>query len=127
MQAQPYGTRYTMTLGNVTITWVSRNRLTQAAAGGMVHQDAAAITGEAGQIYKVLVIIGGSTVRTVNPATTPFVYAISDRLSDGGAGAVTLEIFSNANSLDSFQAQQLTFEMTGFGLDFGNGFGGIQQ
>lgn len=126
MQGQAYGTRYTTTLGDVTITWVSRNRLTQAAAGGMVHQDAAAIAGEVGQIYKVLVIIGGATIRTVNPATTPFVYHGSDRMSDGGLGPVTLEIFSNANSLDSFQPQVVTFEMTGFGLDFGNFFGGVQ-
>jgi hypothetical protein len=47
-------------------------------------------------------------------------------MSDGGLGPVTLEIYSNANALDCFQFQSLTFEMTGFGLDFGKFFGGIQ-
>jgi hypothetical protein len=126
MDGLTYGTRHRTTLGDVTITWSSRNRLTQAAAGGMVHQDAAAIAGEVGQMFKVLVVIGGSTVRTVNPATSPFVYSDADRISDGGVGPVTLQILSNANTLDSFQAQVITFEMTGFGLDFGNVFGGQQ-
>jgi hypothetical protein len=127
MQGQPYATRFTRTLGDVTITWSSRNRLTQAAGGILIAQDAGAITPEAGATDKVLIVIGGSTVRTVDPATTPFTYAIADRLSDGGAGSVTLQIFSHANSLDSFMSETLTFEMTGFGLDFGRGFGGIQQ
>jgi hypothetical protein len=125
-QGAGYGVRYTTTLGDVTITWSSRNRLTQAAAGGTVPQDQGDITGETGQTYKVLVVIGGVTVRTVNPATTPFVYTAADRVTDGGIGPVTLEIYSNANTLDSFEAQAVTFEMTGFGLDFGNFFGGIQ-
>jgi len=126
-QSQPYGTRYTTTLGAVVISWSSRNRLTQAAAGLLIKQDQSAITGEAGQVFKVLVVIGGVTVRTVNPATSPFTYAVADRISDGGSGPVTLEIYSNANSLDSFQPQAVTFEMSGFGLDFGNCFGGIQR
>lgn len=126
MQSQPYATRFTTTIGDVTITWSSRNRLTQAAAGVMVHQDQGTIAGETGQIFKVVVVIGGSTIRTVNPATTPFTYAATDRVTDGGLGPVTLQIFSNANSLDSFQAQIVRFEMTGFGLDFGNFFGGLQ-
>jgi hypothetical protein len=126
-QGEPYGTRYKATLGSVTISWSSRNRLTQAAAALMIRQDQSDIAGEAGQTFKVLVVIGGATIRTVNPATSPFVYAVADRISDGGVGPVTLEIFSNANGLDSFEPQVVTFEMTGFGLDFGNYFGGIQQ
>lgn len=125
-QSAGYGIRYTTTIGDVIISWSSRNRLTQAAAGVMVHQDQGAITGEAGQVFKVVVVIGGSTIRTVNPATSPFTYAVTDRISDGGSGPVTLEIYSNANSLDSFQAQVVTFRMTGFGLEFGNFFGGKQ-
>jgi hypothetical protein len=126
MQGQAYGTRYTTTVGDVVLTWVSRNRLTQAVGGVLIAQDASAITGETGQTYKVLVVIGGTTVRTIDPATTPFTYAGTDRVSDGGVGPVTLQIFSHANSLDSYMAQTITFEMTGFGLDFGNFFGGIQ-
>jgi Putative phage tail protein len=125
-QGAAYAFRYTTTLGDVIISWSSRNRLTQVAAGTMVHQDAADITGEVGQVFKVVVIIGGVTVRTVNPATSPFVYTGAMRVADGGLGPVTLQIYSNANLLDSFQCQSLTFEMTGFGLDFGRFFGGLQ-
>lgn len=127
LQSLAYGLRLTTTIGDVTITWASRNRLTQTAAGGVVHQDSPDIAGETGQVFKVVVIIGGITIRTINPASSPFVYSGPSRISDGGIGPVTLDIFSNANGLDSFQFQTLTFEMTGFGLDFGNFFGGIQQ
>ncbi len=128
IQGAGYGVRYTTTVGDVLVAWSSRNRLTQAAAGGVVPQDAVAIAGETGQTHKVLVLVAGVLVRTVAPATTPFTYHGSDRAADSGAaGLVTLEIYSNANGLDSYQAQTLVFEMTGFGLDFGKFFGGIQQ
>jgi Putative phage tail protein len=127
MQSQPYGVRYTTTLGDVVITWSSRNRITEAAAATLTRQDAGDLTPEAGTTYKVTVTIGGIIVRTVNPTTSPFSYTVADRLADGGAGAVTLDIFSNANSLDSYQSQEVTFEMSGFGLDFGNAFGGNQS
>jgi Putative phage tail protein len=125
-QGAAYGTRYKTTIGAVVISWSSRNRLTQAAAGLLIRQDQGDIPGETGQTFNVVVVIGGVTIRTVNPATSPFTYAGADRISDGGTGPVTLEIFSNANALNSFQPQTVTFEMTGFGLDFGKFFGGIQ-
>lgn len=125
MDALVYGTRYSITFGDQTFTWTSRNRLTQAAGGTLVFQDAADITPETGTTYKVLVVIGGSLIRTVDPATTPFTYSGDDRASDGGTGPVTLLFGSHANGLDSYQAQIATIEMTGFGLDFGAYFGGI--
>jgi hypothetical protein len=124
-QSTTYGTHHTFVLGNQTIQWNSRNRLTQKDGARLVRQDAADVAAESGTTYKVLVIIGASTVRTVSGITAQtFAYSIADRLSDGGAGAVTLKVFSNCNSLDSRQAPSLTFEMTGFGLGFGRGFGG---
>lgn len=126
MQGAAYGTRYSSTIGDVVFTWSARNRLTQAAAGLLVPQDHGDITAEIGTTYKVTISIGGSIVRTVSSATTPFTYAATDRVADGGVGPVTLDLFSNANSLDSYQAQELAFEMTGFGLDFGKFFGGKQ-
>jgi len=120
-----YGTRYSITFGDQTFTWTSRNRLTQAAGGTLIFQDAADITPEAGTTYKVFVVIGGSLIRTVDPATTPFTYTGDDRASDGGTGPVSLLFASHANGLDSYQAQVATIEMTGFGLDFGAYFGGI--
>lgn len=125
-QGSGYGVRFTTTIGDMIVTWSSRNRLTQLAGVVMVPQDHGAIAGETGQIFKVVIVIAGSIVRTVNPATTPFTYAATDRVSDGGLGPVTLQISSNANTLDSYFSQNITFEMTGFGLDFGKFFGGKQ-
>ena len=45
-----------------------------------------------------------------------------------GTKIVTIEIFSNANSLDSFMPNAISnVLMTGFGEDFGNFFGGMQS
>lgn len=127
IQGASYGTRYSSTLGDVVLTWTSRNRLTQAAAGTMKRQDDPDLTPEAGTTYTVAIAIGGIPIRIVTAiAVETFTYAIADRLADGGAGAVTLDVFAHANTLDSFQAQEVTFEMSGFGLDFGNIFGGQQ-
>ena len=127
MQGASYGTRYSSTLGDVVVAWSSRNRLTQAAAAMLKRQDDGDLTPEAGTTYTVTAKIGGTIVRTVSAiAIETYTYTIADRLADAGAGAVTLDVFANANSLDSFQAQEATFEMSGFGLDFGRVFGGKQ-
>lgn len=127
MQSQPYGTRFTLTLGDVVFDWTSRNRLTQDAGGTIVLQDAGDITPETGTTYTVKVTIGGSLVRTDSAiAIETYTYDTAKRIADGGVGPVTLQLFANANSLDSFQAQTAVFEMTGFGLDFGKVFGGKQ-
>lgn len=125
IDALAYGTRYSITFGDQTFTWKTRNRLTQAAGGTLVFQDAGDITPETGTTHKVFVYVAGSLIRTIDPATTPFTYSGADRVSDGGTGPVTLLFGSFANGLDSYQAQEATIEMTGFGLDFGAYFGGV--
>jgi hypothetical protein len=120
-----YGTRYSITVGDQTFTWTSRNRLTQSAGGTLVFQDAADITPEVGTTYKVFVYVAGVLVRTIDPVTTPFTYTGADRVLDGGTGNVTLLFASHANGLDSYQDQIAQIVMTGFGLDFGAYFGGI--
>jgi hypothetical protein len=127
MQGLGYGLRYKTTLLDVAFTWASRNRLTQNAGNLIVLQDHADITPEAGTTYTVKVTIGGSLVRTdTGIVVENYTYTAAMRVADGGVGAVTLQVFANANSLDSFQAQTAVFEMTGFGLDFGKVFGGKQ-
>jgi hypothetical protein len=86
------------------------------------------VTAEAGTTYKVAISIGGTYIRTVSAiAVETFTYQAADRVSDGGVGPLTLDFYSNANSLDSYQAQEVTFENSGFGLDFGRIFGGKQS
>ena len=130
MQAQAYGVRYTDTYGDLTVTWKSRNRLTQTAGATLIKQDAADIAGETGQTFTVKIVINGVTVRTVTGLTVEtYTYTAVDRVADASTTLqpVTIEVFSNANALASFMPNQLTAQMTGFGMDFGNFFGGIQQ
>ncbi|MGH9780337.1 MAG: phage tail protein [Candidatus Acidiferrales bacterium] len=129
MQAQPYGTRYSTVTGDLVVVWKSRNRLTQTAAGTLVKQDAGDVTPEIGTTYTVQIFLGATLIRTVTGiAVETYTYTAAQRVADGADGtqAVTIEIFANANSLDSFMPNQLTATMTGFGMDFGNFFGGLQ-
>ncbi|MGH9744738.1 MAG: phage tail protein, partial [Candidatus Acidiferrales bacterium] len=129
MQAQAYGTRYSKVTGDLVITWKSRNRLTQTAAGPLVRQDANDITPEAGTTYKVKITVGGSLIRTVTGISAEtYTYTGAQRVADDpdGTKAVLIEVLSNANSLDSFMSNPLSTLMTGFGEDFGNFFGGLQ-
>jgi hypothetical protein len=121
-----YGTWHTFTLGDQVFDWYARNRLTQTDGAELVRQDAADVAAEVGTTYKVQVWTAGVLRRTIAAiAVETFTYAVADRISDGGAGAVTLKFFSNANGLDSFYSADATFEMTGFGMDFGRVFGGL--
>ncbi len=82
ISGQSYGVRFTYVLGSSapTFTWKSRNRLTQAAAKLLVRQDAGDITPEAGTIYKVAILIGGTLVRTVTAiAVETFSYLVPEK------------------------------------------------
>lgn|GEM_PF-837044 len=129
MQAQPYATRFTTVTGDLVVTWTSRNRLTQTAAGPLVAQDHADITPEVGTTYSVRISVGGSVIRTVTGISAEtYTYTAAQRVTDDpdGTKGVLLEVFSNANSLDSYMPNPLSTLMTGFGEDFGNYFGGLQ-
>lgn len=130
LQGQAYTVRFTNIFGDYVIAWHSRNRLTQTVAGTLVRQDAADITPEAGTTYKVTVTVGSTLVRTVTGiAANTFTYTAAQRALDDidGTKTVTLGVLSNANALDSFFTNSLPpVLMTGFGLDFGNFFGGVQ-
>lgn len=130
MQGASYGTRYANVTGDLAITWSSRNRLTQTAAGTLVAQNSGDIAGETGQTFTVETFLGASLIRTqTGLSSESFTYTALQRQADGtdGTQAVTLKVFSNANSLNSFMPNALTTKMTGFGFDFGQVFGGIEQ
>lgn len=130
MQAQAYAVRFSTVTGDLVTTWKSRNRLTQTAAGPLIAQDHADITPEAGTTYSVRITVGGSVIRTVTGiGAETYTYTADQRVTDDpdGTKSVLLEVFSNANSLDSYMPNPLTpTVMTGFGEDFGNYFGGLQ-
>lgn len=129
MQAQAYAVRYSTVTGDLVIAWKSRNRLTQTAAGTLVAQDHADITPETGTTYTVKITVGGVLIRTVTAiAVETYTYTAAQRVLDDpdGTKIVLIQVFSNANSLDSFFPNSLSTLMTGFGEDFGNYFGGLQ-
>ena len=129
MQAAGYGTRYSKVYGDLVVTWKSRNRVTQTAAGPLVRQDAGDIMPEAGTTYTAEVLLNGTLVRTVTGISAEtWTYTGAMRVADDpdGTKLVTIEIFSNANALNSFMPNSLMTLMTGFGEDFGNFFGGVQ-
>lgn len=131
MQSQPYGTRLdAITGGDLVLTWKSRNRLTQTAAGTLVAQDFTDITPEASTTYDVFVKDANGVTFHSETALVPetWTYTMAQRVADGPTNPdpMTVEVFSNrGGSLESFMPNQLTLSMTGFGMDFGRFFGGV--
>jgi hypothetical protein len=109
-----YGVRPATVLGDLTITWSSRNRLTQALA---VQQDAADVAGEAGQFFTVQKKIAGVAFGApVNVASLEtFTYtAVQRGLDDPDfTKLTTLEVRSNVGVLSSYFAQVVTTKMFG--------------
>jgi len=147
MQAQAYAVRFTKVYGDLVLAWKSRNRVTQTAAGPLVAQDAADITPQLNTTYTVKITVGATLIRTVTGITAQtYTYTGAQRALDDidGTKTVTIQVFSNAAGptllvpgssppayistlYDSFFPNALTpVLMTGFGLDFGNFFGGVQ-
>lgn len=131
MQSQSYGTRYAaITGGALALTWSSRNRLTQTAAGALVQQDVGDITPEASTTYDVLVFDANGVQIHSETALSPesWSYSMAQRVSDGPTNPdpITVQVFSNrGGSLESYMPNSLAVSMTGFGMDFGRYFGGI--
>lgn len=96
VNGHPYGVRPSAVAGDLTVTWKSRNRLTQALT---VQQDAADVTGEAGQFFTVQKKIAGVAVGVpVNVGVDEtFTYAAAQRGIDDAdfTKLTTLEIYSN--------------------------------
>lgn len=109
-----YGVRPASVPGDFTVTWKSRNRLSQ---GVMVQQDAADITGEVGQFFTVQKKIAGVAVGgpvNVGSAET-FTYTADQRGIDDPdfTKLTTLEISSNVGLLASYFAQVVSTKMFG--------------
>lgn len=131
MQALAYGTRLDeITGGDLVLTWKSRNRLTQTAAGTVVAQDFGDITPEASTTYDVVVKdANGATFHTETALVLEtWTYTMAQRAADGPTNPdpMTVYVYSNrGGSLESFMPNELTLSMTGFGMDFGRFFGGV--
>jgi hypothetical protein len=131
-QGAAYGTRYSTVVGDFTVAWKSRNRLTQTAAGPLIAQDNNDIAGEAGQTFTVRIYLNGVLVRTVTGITSPenYAYTGAQRVADDpdGTKTVTITVNSVVGGLESYfpNSTEVAVTMTGFGMCFGNFFGGFQ-
>jgi hypothetical protein len=128
INGNPYGTRPSTIIGDITLTWKSRNRLTQTVAGALVAQDAGDIAGEAGQVFDIYVFAADAVqIRTaLGVALETWTYTSAQRLADGHPDPITIQVFSKVGALESYMPNGLTVTMEpdGFGLLFGEGFGG---
>jgi hypothetical protein len=114
VNGQAYGVRPAMTLGDLTVTWKSRNRLTQVLT---VQQDAGDVTGEDGQFFTVQKKIAGTAVGApINVgADETFTYTAAARGADDPdfTKLTTLEISSNVGALASYFPQVVSTTMFG--------------
>ena len=114
--------------GEINVSWATRNRQSQTAY--LVLQTAGAITPEAGQTTTVRFYNeNGSLRRTVsgitgNSTTWPF----SQELADSGLGRanahIKVEIESSRDGHISWQKHIIEFDRTGYGLRYGEYYGG---
>jgi hypothetical protein len=131
MQSLAYGTRFhAITGGPLVLTWKSRNRLTQTAAGPLVAQDHADIAPEASTTYDVKVFdANGVQIHSeTGIAVETWTYTMAQRVTDGPTNPdpMMVDVFSNVGgSLESYVPNSLIVSMTGFGMDFGRYFGGV--
>lgn len=114
VNGRAYGVRPATTAGDLTVTWNSRNRLTQALT---VQQDAGEIAGETGQSFQVQIKIAGVAVGApINVGTSEtFTYTAAQRGIDDPdyTKLTTIEISSVAGGLASYFPQVVSTLMFG--------------
>ncbi len=137
MQGLAYGTRYKKIVGDLTLTWSARNYETPAVP--LVTQDETGLFHLPSEVgYEVQTKIAGtavlSPVDTGDGDTSTVTITAAQRRSCAGAGdaPLTVEVFTFLNSypaaaLYSFQPQRVDVIFTGFGMCFGEFFGGVNQ
>ena len=114
VNGHPYGVRPATVTGDLTVTWKSRNRLTQALT---IQQDAGDIAGETGQSFQVQKKIAGVAVGApINVgASETFTYTAAQRGIDDPdfTKLTTLEISSVVGPLASYFPQVVSTLMFG--------------
>jgi hypothetical protein len=113
--------------GDLVVTWAHRDRTQQTAY--LVHQDAGNIGPELGTSYVVLVRnAAGTLVHATTAITgTTFTWDLAVAGAEGGilADTVTIEIRSVRDAWESWQMQRRTVQRTGYGLRYGQYWGGV--
>ena len=131
INGNPYGTRPPTIRGDVTLTWSSRNRLTQTTGNRMIPQDQGDIAGESGQSYNLDIYVGATFIRRVPLAggVETYTYPLSQYMADGGDGVkpAAFNLFSTTAAGDSYQPQSFSTVMLeiGWGFGYGTDWGGL--
>jgi hypothetical protein len=106
----------TTAAGDAVITWAHRHRLTQAANGVIVAQDAANVTASPEGDYTLKIYVGGVLKQTVTALTgTTYTYTYAQRLAHDANTALTVEIGMTSinGSFSSAERKTTPFLMTG--------------
>ena len=115
--------------GEIAITWATRNRQSQTAY--LVRQTEGAITPELNQTTTVRIYNeNGALVRTESGLTgNGYTWPLSQEATDSGLGRVNaslkVEIEASRDGHVSWQKQVIQFERAGYGLRYGQYYGGI--
>ncbi|MFN4342866.1 MAG: phage tail protein [Azonexus sp.] len=113
--------------GDLTVAWAHRDRTQQTAY--LVRQDEGDIGPEPGVGYTVRIRDrNGSLVRTESGVTgNTWIWNVTSAAVDAGAAGdrVTVEIEAERDGLASWQPQVRTVERAGYGLRWGQSWGGV--
>ncbi len=141
MQGLPYGSRYKTITGNLVLTFSARNRDTEAGLTPLTLQTAGddSIPFSEAFLFTIYRFVGGfappGNQSTTVPPGASFTYTAAQRIVDSGLpGIATVKIFGAQNLpgpppvlLESLQWQQVDVTFTGFGILFGQYFGGLNS
>lgn len=97
---------------DLTISWATRNRLTQAS---LVKQDDGDVSPESGQLVRIEIRVGGVLKQSPSGLTSPYVYSEAQRVIDDPdiTKAVEVKLWATRGGLDSYEFQTFTLFMAG--------------
>jgi len=115
-------------VGDLALTWAHRDRLLQTA--GLVLRTAGSIGQEPGTTYRIKIYDeNGSLIKEVAGITAAnYTYLKADEEADGIGrynGTLRVIIQAERDGLISWQDRDHTFDRAGYGLNYGNYYGGI--
>ncbi len=113
--------------GDLSVTWAHRDRTQQTAY--LVQQNEGDIGPEPGVTYSVRILDRNNTlVHTASGITgTNFVWDVATAATDAGAlgDHITVEITAERDGLESWQPQVRAVDRAGYGLRWGQYWGGV--
>lgn len=110
----------------VQVSWVGRNRLLQTVE--LVDYAADAIAAEAGTTYTIKIFNETALVATYAGLTgTSWDYPVDDQIAHGPIQNLTITLESVRDGLESWQAHSHTVTRTGYGFNYGQYYGGIEN